>query len=655
MLSSWRSVPRSVWFCIGVYIIVLVSASVFSYRHFFYAGLDLGIYDQVVWNTAHGRLFAYSFNPYSYLVDHREWFVLLLAPLYWVAAHPLTLLVVQTVVIASGAVPLYLLARQVFRDVPYGSRVAFAAALVYLAHPSVQLMNLFEFHMLPWVMPLCFWLWLCIAQRQWKRMWVVLVLLLLVREDVGLMAVGVGVLSMVTQRAARWKGLVIVGVSLLWFALMVVVGSVLSPEGTEKFFVFYDWLGNTPTEIVQTIVQHPLRFLSVLLDYDHTVIIVFLLMDVAFLAALAPRYLLPATMPLLLYLSLNQSMLAPVMKTHYAAVLVPWFMIAALHGYRSLAARKWFMRIGLHTASALVVGIVVLSQWMSRGPLWDMLHKYDVMRYRDVHAYRDIVRKVDSDDSVMASFRFYPYLSEREHLYSTLHTFTGKQHFADVAYAPPEELDWIVLEQEQILHYAIHLPVDTRDRAWERLQSLLTEHHLDLVSYSEDVIVFGHSNTNTVLPPLIRTDADSLSHIVQQVVDGQIAFDSWEYTPTNDSAGEFSFAFERVSLRSAFTDDYHIGLTWIAADGTVIKAKSFALGGGIEPTHMWGIGPNEQRVMRLPVTHPDGTARIALTVGRVRAEFGPFFTVWTPGPMFDPDHSETFELSNLFSIAARGK
>lgn len=649
MKSLLKEVPVSVWVCGGLYSLVMIAVCVFAYTHFFYTGLDLGIYDQVVWNTAHGRLFAYTFNPYSYLVDHREWLLLVVAPLYWIVASPITLLVLQTLVIASGVVPLYGIVRRVFANVRYGNRVALGAVVAYCMNPIVQHMDFFEFHVLTFALPLSLWLWLCVERRWTRAFWVCVLLLLLVREDTGLMTAGVGLLMMLHNRSLRRTGAALLVVSLLWFVAMVIVGSTLSPEGTEKFLVFYDWLGNTPGAIVAAIVSHPLRFLSVLFDYDHVVILIFLCMDVAFLVLWGLRFLLPTTFPLVLYLSLNQEMLAPVLKTHYAAVLVPWFLISAVYGYRALIEKPWFRKLRIDAVAGVLISIVLLSQWLSGGPLWEFLHDIGSVQDRDLAAYQRVIDRVASDDSAMVSPRIYPHLAEREHLYTTMHTFTGKQHFADTDYSPPEQLDWLIVEQEDVLDTAIHLPLENREHAGDRFRQLLEDNDLHLVEYTEDLFVFGKATAETSLRFPLRRSSDALAHSLNAVVDNQFQFSGWEYEATDEFGGTLQAQFAALPVRSAYDDDYYFGLTWYSEAGDIVKTKSFALGAVLEPTHTWEPGTTEQHVMEVPITHPVSAAHVEITVGRVEAQFGPFFTVWRPAPTFDPDHSQTFPLTGLLS------
>jgi uncharacterized membrane protein len=77
------------------------------------AGYDLTNMSQAMWNTAHGRPFVFTF---AYPITHRlgvhiEPIFLLIAPLYRIFPRPETSLVLQAVIVASGALPAYWLAQ----------------------------------------------------------------------------------------------------------------------------------------------------------------------------------------------------------------------------------------------------------------------------------------------------------------------------------------------------------------------------------------------------------------------------------------------------------------------------------------------------------------------------------------------------------------
>src|SRR5271165_1580662 len=76
---------------------------------------DMGIMDQVFWNTAHGHFLhqticnAISDNnclgDVSRWAIHFEPLMLIFVPLYWVVPGPITLFTLQTVAVAIGALP----------------------------------------------------------------------------------------------------------------------------------------------------------------------------------------------------------------------------------------------------------------------------------------------------------------------------------------------------------------------------------------------------------------------------------------------------------------------------------------------------------------------------------------------------------------------
>ena len=78
---------------------------------------DLAVFDQVMWNTVHGRFMESTISlarcePHSFFGDHFSPALLLLVPTYVPFPHPETLIVVQTLALALGVWPIYLLARR---------------------------------------------------------------------------------------------------------------------------------------------------------------------------------------------------------------------------------------------------------------------------------------------------------------------------------------------------------------------------------------------------------------------------------------------------------------------------------------------------------------------------------------------------------------
>ncbi len=100
-----------------VYVVLFGSLSLVRHWAFHSTALDLGVFDPVLWNTVHGRFMESTLSlercdPHSFFLDHFSPALLLIVPLYAIVPRPETLIVFQTIALALGAWPIYLLARR---------------------------------------------------------------------------------------------------------------------------------------------------------------------------------------------------------------------------------------------------------------------------------------------------------------------------------------------------------------------------------------------------------------------------------------------------------------------------------------------------------------------------------------------------------------
>jgi uncharacterized membrane protein len=106
---------------------------------------DLGQMDQALWNTLHGR-FLEDTKPdgrqATRMTDHVEPIFALVSLAYLAYDGVEAILVLQSIVVALGALPIFWIARKKLRNDWPG--VAFAG--MYLLFPALQAANLAEFH-----------------------------------------------------------------------------------------------------------------------------------------------------------------------------------------------------------------------------------------------------------------------------------------------------------------------------------------------------------------------------------------------------------------------------------------------------------------------------------------------------------------------------
>lgn len=160
-----------------------------NYRALGTRTIDLGLYDNLFWHTAHGDWLGSSYLKGGHHGSaHFDPILVLLSPLYRLRPAADTLLVLQVAWVGSTVVPVYLFARDELDSPRCG--VAFAAMVA--AHPAVQGAALYEFHSLTLATPLLVWLLYFLQREQYRRYALVLGLTLLCREDLALLVGFVG-------------------------------------------------------------------------------------------------------------------------------------------------------------------------------------------------------------------------------------------------------------------------------------------------------------------------------------------------------------------------------------------------------------------------------------------------------------------------------
>jgi uncharacterized membrane protein len=172
--------------------------------------------------------------------------------------------------------------------------MAAALALAYLLYAPMHGPSFFDFHWLPLSIPLLFGLFWALAAGRSATAWGIVVVLLLVREDVSIGLVVLGVF-LAASGARRRFGVVLAAVALAWFVL--VKGVIMPAAGPAPFDVFHRALmapGGGYGSILGTLVTNPVFVVGTLLEEPKLVYALHLLAPLAFLPLRRPALLLLA-------------------------------------------------------------------------------------------------------------------------------------------------------------------------------------------------------------------------------------------------------------------------------------------------------------------------------------------------------------------------
>ena len=351
-------VSRGIWTSLAVtcalFIAVFSALTIRQYHAGNYGYADSGFVAEALWNTLHGRfMYAHGFDPPMLLADHFSPVWLTLVPVYALAPRHETLIVVSAAVIASTAVPIFLLARHEWRD----NRAALCLAVAFLLYPPAQHeVSSFSFGFqaeviaLPLLAAACY----CMRRKQWKWFLCFVFLVLCCKETLAAAVFGLGLCVWLLEKDRKLGGAVM-ALAIVW---LLGVTKVILPwlKGGSHYYQlgqFFGHLGESYSEIFVNVAgmlfHHPVETLSkVLPRVFHREVWMFLaqmLLPLAFVSLLSPAALAMGALHFSLMLVSHKVHMFSIFH-HYkiALVVVPFF--AAAVGLRLfIEERSWLHRL----------------------------------------------------------------------------------------------------------------------------------------------------------------------------------------------------------------------------------------------------------------------------------------------------------------------
>jgi uncharacterized membrane protein len=364
---------------------------------------DLGIFHQMLWNSARGHWFASSLKHMNYLGDHFSPSLVLLAPLTWLPCSVELLLIAQAATVVGVAYCVRALARSELGS----ERGAFILGLATLLYPSLFAPTLFDLHPEPFMALLLALGLLALDRERYIAAALCFLVVLGGKEDAGLCLAPLGCV-LAFRRQTRGFGILLAIAALAWSALAMFVWMPwfrpAAPQGSWFYMVRYSHLGSSVPEIIRFVVLHPLTALwrSASPMKGLTIVVLIAGFAGAFLRG-GLRAVVP--LPLLAAHFLSNRDAQFDFGFQYMTPLVPILAWAAIAG----APRTILRRPRLSTAVAVATGI--LAGFVPRlFPLTDYLPRPEQA------ALQQAIRMIPDDASLCVPNRLGAHLSARRDL-----------------------------------------------------------------------------------------------------------------------------------------------------------------------------------------------------------------------------------------------
>ena len=336
-------------------------AVAFARHYLFHSSYDLGIMDQVAWNSSQGRLFGRSIEVDIDLGDHVRPYLTALGLLYVVVASPYVLIAFQNLVLALAAVPLYRLTVRQLGSPAIGLLVAFCL----LAYPPLGFVSRFDLHIEALSVPLLILAFDRIDTRQLRSASVYLALTLLCKENLGITVAALGLFAALVHRL--WKfgiAWIAIGAAYSLTALFVVIPFFRGePSDT---LARYDHIGGASADIVWAVLAQPVVVARTLFAMDNLLTLLQSFAPLAFVPLAGWPALLPAA-PTYVYNFLSSRQVQASIYAQYMAPAIPFVLIAAVWSMRRSMSETRSLRRA--AAAAVLMTLAVAASWIYQNPV----------------------------------------------------------------------------------------------------------------------------------------------------------------------------------------------------------------------------------------------------------------------------------------------
>ncbi|MGD9761362.1 MAG: DUF2079 domain-containing protein [Candidatus Izemoplasmatales bacterium] len=418
-------------------------------------GFDFGIFTQMFYSMKNGNGMMTTIErsmPLSHLLVHVSPIYYLLLPVFMVFPYPETLQILQVLIVATGIIPLYLIAKHFNLN----SKIRIVLSALYLFNPAIISSSFYDFHENSFLAPLLLFVIYFSLKQKWIGLLISFILTLMIKEDSSIYLVFIGLFFMFYSEESSTKlqkrnwlisSSVMIILSVAYFLLIT---SFLNSQGDGAMFWRYDNLNGYPDlgiiGIVLSAFQAPSYLLTTMFSPNKIYHLLLIFSSLGFIPLLnknLSHYWLFGPLVIFNFATTYTYQYQFGFQYYYGSMVLLIFM--AILVIKNNSERKI---VNLHVVpryTSLVISVIAL---MAIG-FNTLIPRFGIVKYyfQSEEMYismRNTLINIPSDKKILSSGFLVPYLADREVLYEYYYYNFARQ---DV------EFDYIIIDRRSSQEY----------------------------------------------------------------------------------------------------------------------------------------------------------------------------------------------------------
>ena len=431
---------------------------------------DVGLYDQGTWLLARFKAPYVTLMGRNLFGDHASFIMVFLAPFYWLWPSTGVLFFAQSLMLGLGALPVFLYARKHLHEA-----MALVLSCVYLLHPAVAFTNRENFHpdsFLPFFIGMAIY---GALERKWRLYWVFIVLALLVKEDVLLVVLPLGIWVAFARDRRRGVATILATVLASLIGMFLVMRNLIGVPTRNIWRIPF----GGPAGLLREIIERPGNVVEYLRSDDRPFYLFQMTFPVAFAFLRKPS--LAAVSALVLGTNILSNFVYQYrIQYHYSAIAVPAIVMGSAYAIEAMQPRwrKWMTGAAGVTAvwACLMWGILPIGLLITPGadqPLGRPVPVYWHRNHPRAVDARELYPVIPSDASVSAYHSLTAHLAHREQIYQFPNPFRV------VLYGPDTQMEQAracILQANDLQYVMLKAELDADQQIdWDMVKVDFTE------------------------------------------------------------------------------------------------------------------------------------------------------------------------------------